>query len=181
MVNLEEIVYKHALINAVKHKGKASNGAVMGSVMATHAELRGEAKKIAQVAAKTVVKVNSMDLELQKTELDILGGMKEKKREEPKGLMDLPDVRGEVVLRFAPNPSGPLHIGHARAAVLNKEYVKRYGGKLILRVEDTDPRRVDPEAYNMMEEDLEWLGVDWQEKYVQSSRMEIYYEYAQNS
>ena len=46
MINLEEIVYKHALINAVKHKGKASNGAVMGSVMATHAELRGEAKKI---------------------------------------------------------------------------------------------------------------------------------------
>lgn len=178
MVNLEEIIYKHALINAVKHKGKASNGAVMGSVMATHAEFRGEAKKIAQIAAKTVVKVNLMDFEVQKTELDLLGGIKEKKREEPKGLIDLPDVRGEVVLRFAPNPSGPLHIGHARAAVLNKEYVKRYGGKLILRVEDTDPRRVDPEAYNMMEEDLKWLGVEWQEKYVQSSRMEIYYKYA---
>ena len=179
MSNLEEIVYKHALINAVKHKGKASNGAVMGSVMATHSELRSEAKKIAQVAAELVLKVNSMDLDLQKTELDKLGGMKEKKPVEVKGLVDLPDVDGEVVLRFAPNPSGPLHIGHARAAVLNKEYVKRYGGKLILRVEDTDPRRVDPLAYQMMEEDLKWLSVDWQEKYVQSSRMEIYYEYAQ--
>ena len=61
MSNLEEIVYKHALINAVKHKGKASNGAVMGSVMATHSELRSEAKKIAQVAAELVLKVNSMD------------------------------------------------------------------------------------------------------------------------
>ncbi len=179
MSNLEEIVYKHALINAVKHKGKASNGAIMGSVMATHAELRSEAKKIAQIASQIVTKVNSMDPELQKSELDKLGGMKEKKPVEEKGLVDLPDVKGEVVLRFAPNPSGPLHIGHARAAVLNKEYVKRYGGKLILRIEDTDPRRVDPNAYQMMEEDLKWLGVEWQEKYVQSSRIEIYYEYAE--
>jgi glutamyl-tRNA synthetase len=179
MSNLEEIVYKHALINAVKHKGKASNGAVMGSVMATHAELRGEAKKISQLAAQLVTKVNSMDPELQKSELDKLGGMKEKKPVEEKGLVDLPDVNGEVVLRFAPNPSGPLHIGHARAAVLNKEYVKRYGGKLILRVEDTDPRRVDPNAYQMMEDDLKWLDVEWAEKYIQSDRIEIYYEYAE--
>jgi len=179
MSNLEEIVYKHALINALKHKGKASNGAVMGSVMATHAELRSEAKKIAQVAAQIVLKVNSMDPDHQKSELDKLGGMKKKKPVEEKGLVDLPDVNGKVVLRFAPNPSGPLHIGHARAAVLNKEYVKRYGGKLILRIEDTDPRRVDPKAYNMMEEDLKWLSVEWQEKYVQSDRMEIYYEYAE--
>ena len=179
MSDLEEIVYKHALINAVKHKGKASNGAVMGSVMATHAELRSEAKKIGKLAAQLVIKVNSMDPELQKSELDKLGGMKEKKPVEEKGLVDLPDVNGKVVLRFAPNPSGPLHIGHARAAVLNKEYVKRYGGKLILRVEDTDPRRVDPEAYHMMEEDLRWLDVEWDEKYVQSERMEIYYEYAE--
>jgi glutamyl-tRNA synthetase len=179
MSNLEEIVYKHTLINAVKHKGKANNGAVMGSVMATHAELRSEAKKIAQVAAQIVLKVNSMDPDHQKSELDKLGGMKKKKPVEEKGLVDLPDVNGKVVLRFAPNPSGPLHIGHARAAVLNKEYVKRYGGKLILRIEDTDPRRVDPKAYNMMEEDLKWLSVEWQEKYVQSDRMEIYYEYAE--
>ena len=179
MSNLEEIVYKHALINAVKHKGKANNGAVMGSIMAANAELRGDAKKIAQIAAQLVSKVNSMDLELQKSELENLGGMEEKKEVEVKGLVDLPDVTGKVVLRFAPNPSGPLHIGHARAAVLNNEYVKRYGGKLILRVEDTDPRRVDPEAYQMMEEDLKWLQVEWHEKYVQSDRIEIYYDYAE--
>ncbi len=100
MSDLEEIVYKHALINAVKHKGKASNGAVMGSVMATHAELRSEAKKIAQIASQIVTKVNSMDPELQKSELDKLGGMKEKKPVEEKGLVDLPDVKGEVVLQF---------------------------------------------------------------------------------
>ena len=82
-----------------------------------------------------------------------------------------------VVMRFAPNPSGPLHIGHARAAVLNDELAKSYNGKLILRIEDTDPKRVDTEAYDLIEEDLEWLGVEWDEKVVQSDRLDIYADY----
>ena len=49
-------------------------------------------------------------------------------------------------MRFAPGPSGPLHVGHSRAAVLNDEYVRRYGGRYILRLEDTDPARVMLEA-----------------------------------
>ena len=178
--DLEEIVYKNALINAVKHKGKAHPGSVIGSIMSSHAELRSQAKEVGSAAGKIVAKVNAMDPELQKSELEKLGGLKEeKKKVEEKGLSDLPDVEGEVVLRFAPNPSGPLHIGHARAAVLNSEYVKRYGGKLILRIEDTDPRRVDPEAYQTIEEDLKWLGFNWDEKFIQSDRMEIYYKYAE--
>jgi glutamyl-tRNA synthetase len=177
--DLEEIVYKHALINAVKHGGKATNGAVMGSIMAGNAEYRSKAKDVAKVAAQILVKVNAMDPDHQKSELDKYGGLAEKKPVKEKGLTDLPNVNGEVVLRFAPNPSGPLHIGHARAAILNNEYIKRYGGKLILRIEDTDPRRVDPESYHMMEEDLKWLEVEWQEKYIQSSRIEIYYQYAE--
>jgi len=177
--DLEEIVYKHALINAVKHGGKATNGAVIGSIMAGNPEYRSKAKDVAKVAAQILLKVNAMDPDNQKSELDKYGGLAEKKPVKEKGLTDLPNVNGEVVLRFAPNPSGPLHIGHARAAILNNEYIKRYGGKLILRIEDTDPRRVDPESYHMMEEDLKWLGVEWQEKYIQSSRIEIYYQYAE--
>ena len=179
MNDLEEIVYKHALINAVKHGGKATNGAVIGSIMAGNPEYRSKAKDVAKVAAQILLKVNAMDPDNQKSELDKYGGLAEKKPVKEKGLTDLPNVNGEVVLRFAPNPSGPLHIGHARAAILNNEYIKRYGGKLILRIEDTDPRRVDPESYHMMEEDLKWLGVEWQEKYIQSSRIEIYYQYAE--
>ncbi len=108
-----------------------------------------------------------------------LGGfVEEKKPQKVKGLADLDGVDGQVVLRFAPNPSGPLHIGHARAAVLNHQYKKRYKGKLILRVEDTDPRRVDPAAYEMIGEDLDWMGVEPDEKIIQSDRLEIYYEQA---
>jgi glutamyl-tRNA synthetase len=80
-----------------------------------------------------------------------------------------------VVMRFAPNPSGPLHLGHARAAVLNDAYVKRYGGKYILRIEDTDPKRVDPEAYRMVVEDIEWLGLSIHEVVYQSDRFDLYY------
>jgi glutamyl-tRNA synthetase len=81
-------------------------------------------------------------------------------------------------MRFAPGPSGPLHIGHARAAVLNDEYCSRYKGKLILRLEDTDPARVLPDAYAMIEEDMAWMGCRVGEVVVQSTRFERYYEVA---
>ncbi len=81
-----------------------------------------------------------------------------------------------VVMRFAPNPSGPLHIGHARAAVLNDAYVRQYGGRYILRIEDTDPKRVDPEAYAMVQEDIAWLGLGITETVTQSERLHLYYD-----
>ena len=66
----------------------------------------------------------------------------------------------EVVLRFAPGPSGPLHLGHTRALALNNYYKKRYGGKLILRLEDTNPNAIDSDAYEMIESDLNWLNIE---------------------
>ncbi|MCC7551764.1 MAG: glutamate--tRNA ligase [Methanobacterium sp.] len=180
MQELEEIIKKQALINAAKHGGKAQPGAVIGMIMANHQEYRKQAKDVSRLAGQIVGQINGMSPEAQSEELEALGGfVEEKKVEKVKGLADLKDVDGEVVLRFAPNPSGPLHIGHARAAVLNQEYRKRYNGKLILRVEDTDPRRVDPEAYQMIPEDLKWMGVEWDEQIIQSDRMEIYYQHAE--
>jgi glutamyl-tRNA synthetase len=179
MQELEKLIKKQALINASKHGGQAQPGAVIGMIMGNHPEYRKQAKDMSKLAGKIVSQVNGMSTEAQKDQLDKLGGhVEEKKVEKVKGLADLPAVDGEVVLRFAPNPSGPLHIGHARAAVLNQEYRKRYGGKLILRVEDTDPRRVDPEAYQMIPEDLQWMNVKWDEQIIQSDRMEIYYQFA---
>ncbi len=91
-------------------------------------------------------------------------------------LPDLEKAENGVVMRFAPNPSGPLHIGHARAAALNDAYVKQYGGRYILRIEDTDPKRVDPDAYEMVVEDLKWLGLGITETVTQSDRLSIYYD-----
>lgn len=178
MDKLEEIIRKYTLINAAKHGGQAQPGAVIGMIMSKHPEYRKDAGQVSKTASQIVGTINNMPLDAQSKELEELGGYQEKKVEKVKGLVDLPQVEKDVVLRFAPNPSGPLHIGHARAAVLNQEYRKRYGGNLILRVEDTDPRRVDPSAYQMIPEDLAWMGVKWDEQIIQSDRMEIYYEHA---
>lgn len=178
---LEKLVYEYALKNAVKHKGRAQSKALVGAILGSHPEHRKDPEKIIKLSQKMVEKVNSLKLEQQKIELEKMGVQEPLKEKKPlkKGLADLPHVEGEVVLRFAPNPSGPLHIGHARAAILNQEYVDRYGGRLILRIEDTDPRRVDPDAYQMIPEDLKWLKVKPEEIYVQSDRINIYHQYAE--
>lgn len=181
MDELEEIVYKHALLNAVKHKGNANPGAVIGSIMAQEVELRSRAKEIGPISGKIVAKVNAMSLDEQNREMTNLGIVLEEKKPKTKeeGLPNLPGSTENIVMRFAPNPSGPLHIGHARAAVTNGEYVKKYDGKLILRIEDTDPKRVYPPAYEMIEEDLKWLGISPDEVIYQSDRFPIYYKYAE--
>ena len=179
MNDLEKIVFKYALLNAAKHKGSANPGAVIGSIMANEEELRSKAKEIGPLAGKIVAQVNALSAEEQASEMKKYGVEVEEKKPKAKevGLQELPGTHENIVLRFAPNPSGPLHIGHSRAAVPNAEYVKRHNGKLILRIEDTDPKRVFEPAYEMIPEDLAWLGINPDEIIYQSDRFEIYYDY----
>ena len=180
MDELEEIVFKHALLNAAKHKGSANPGAVMGSIMSNEPELRPRAKEIGPISGKIVAQVNALSPEEQKAKMEELGiAVEEKKKKKEEGLPKLPGSNKNVVMRFAPNPSGPLHIGHARAAVPNGEYVKKCGGKFILRIEDTDPKRIYEPAYQLIQDDLKWLGIEPDEVYYQSDRFEIYYQYAE--
>lgn len=84
-----------------------------------------------------------------------------------------------VRVRFAPSPTGYLHIGGARTALFNWLYARSKGGKFILRIEDTDVKRSTPEAVEAILESLKWLGLDWDEgPYFQSGRLEIYRRYA---
>ena len=179
MNDLEEIIFKHALLNAAKHKGSANPGAVIGSIMSQEPDLRKKAKEIGVMAGEIVAEVNKLSADEQKSEMEKYNlEIREKKQVKEVGLQDLPGSHENIVMRFAPNPSGPLHIGHARSAVPNGEYVKRHDGKLILRIEDTDPKRVYEPAYTMIPEDLEWLGIHPDEIIFQSGRFEIYYDYA---
>ena len=180
--SLENDIYILALQNAVKNKAVPRAGAVLGSVMGAHPELRSQAKEINALLPAILAKVEALspeDREAQLRELnpEAIEKMHEKK-ERIHELPALPDAEGGVVMRFAPNPSGPLHLGHARASVLNDYYVRKYGGKFYYRVEDTDPKRVDPEAYDMVSEDLKWLGIGITDVVYQSDRFEIYYEHA---
>jgi len=169
-----------ALQNAVKHGGVPQSGAVIGMVMGANPELRSRAKEVAGLAKEAIADVAALSPEERVTRLQSLAPeMYEAifaKHEHKKVLPDLEHAEQGVVMRFAPNPSGPLHIGHARAAALNDAYVKQYGGRYILRIEDTDPKRVDPEAYDMVVEDIRWMGLGITECVTQSSRLEIYYD-----
>ena len=93
-----------------------------------------------------------------------------------------------VRTRFAPSPTGYLHIGGARTALFNYLLAKRFGGRFILRIEDTDQTRNVAEADQRLLDDLRWLGLHWDEgpqvggehgPYYQSQRLERYNEHAQ--
>jgi glutamyl-tRNA synthetase len=92
---------------------------------------------------------------------------------------------GSVRCRFAPAPSGSLHVGNVRTGLFSWAYARHLGGSFVLRVEDTDASRVTEEAYQGVMDSLRWLGIDWDEgpdvggpfaPYRQSQRMDIYHE-----
>ncbi|NOZ12086.1 MAG: glutamate--tRNA ligase [Acidobacteria bacterium] len=93
-----------------------------------------------------------------------------------------------VRVRFAPSPTGHLHVGGARTALFNWLYARNRGGKFILRIEDTDQARSTLESEEMVKHDLKWLGMDWDEgpetggdfgPYRQSERMDFYKKHAE--
>jgi glutamyl-tRNA synthetase len=84
-----------------------------------------------------------------------------------------------VRVRFAPSPTGSLHLGSALTALLNRLFARRHGGTLLLRIDDTDTDRSRPELEQAIERDLHWLGIGWDEGPVrQSDRFERYREAA---
>ena len=83
-----------------------------------------------------------------------------------------------VRVRFAPSPTGFLHIGSARTALFNWMYAKAQGGQFILRIEDTDKIRSKPEYLEEILESMKWLGLTWDEFYKQSDRFDLYRQYA---
>lgn len=77
-------------------------------------------------------------------------------------------------VRFAPSPTGLLHVGNARQALINWLFARAQGGRYLLRIDDTDRERSTPEFAQAIEDDLRWLGLTWDEKAVQSERLERY-------
>ncbi len=93
----------------------------------------------------------------------------------------------EIVTRFAPSPTGYIHIGNVRSAIYPYLFARQNGGKMILRIEDTDRERYVEGATELIEDTLKWLGMEWNEgpivggehgPYFQSERLEIYHKWA---
>ena len=183
--------FRHlALQNAIEYEGKAAPGSVIGRLMGSRADLRPHGKVISPLIARAVSDANAMAASegldalraILETEAPHLLEKREKK-ERRTGLPELSNAeKGKVVLRFAPNPNGPMSFGHARGIVINGEYAKEWDGELILRFDDTDTvvKPPLPSAYQDIQEEAEWLlGYAPHRVVIASDQIPHYYEHAE--
>jgi glutamyl-tRNA synthetase len=186
MTGIDALIERYALANAFSHSGKAQAGSIIGKLIAEDPKYREQMKDLAPKIAKIVSEVNKMKIEEQEKKLlKVFPEFFEKKesKHEEKTLKELPNAeQGKVVLRLAPFPSGPLHIGNAKTYLLNALYAEKYAGKLLLVIDDTigsEEKQILKDAYDLIPEGFKWLGVKWDGPITyKSDRLEIYYKYA---
>ncbi len=174
-----ELILKYALQNAVKYNGKANQGAVIGKVLQENPDLKKDIAELAKSVSQVINDISKIPVAEQKAKLMKLAPeLLEEKKEQKKEMLELKDVKGKVVMRFEPSPSGPLHIGHAYVLSLNSEYCRKYKGEMILRIGDTNPENIYKPSYKLIEENAKWITKNNISKvFVQSERLEIYYRY----
>jgi len=177
---LKKEIRKMALQNAFEHGGETRDKIILGKILGTKPEFRTKVKEISEDISKIVSSVNQLSLEDQKKEIDenfpeLL--IPKEKIVEREGLPELKDaIQGKVITRFPPEPNGYPHIGHAKAAIINSEYAKMYGGKFILRMDDTNPEAERMEYHAAIKVGLEWLGIEFDIVKSTSDDMELFYE-----
>jgi glutamyl-tRNA synthetase len=183
--NLDDLIRKSAVLNAIRHEGKAEPGAVLGNLLGENPELKSKAKDLMASVRRIIKEVNSIPLDKLSQEASEKWpeSLVKEKRVEERKLPPLPNVEKyqTIVTRVAPNPNFVLQLGNARAAVLSHDYARMYHGKFVVRFEDTDPRlkKAELQYYDIIREDLKWLGCEWDEEYIESDRLLNYYEVAE--
>ena len=173
-------IRKFSLQNAFEHGGQTRDKIILGKILGTKPEFRTQVSEISKVISEIVSSVNQLSIEEQKNEInqkfpELLAP--KKKIEEREGFPELDGAeQGKVITRFPPEPNGYPHIGHAKAAIINSEYAKMYGGKFILRMDDTNPEAERMEYHAAIKVGLEWLGINFDTIKNTSDDMEIFYE-----
>jgi len=178
---LKRMIRGIALLNASEHDGKTRNDSIISKVIGTKPELRSRIKDVIPLISQTVIDVNKLTVEIQRKELESKYAelLIVKPKQERIGLPPLEDAeQGKVITRFPPEPNGYPHIGHAKASIIDEEYAKMYGGKLILRFDDTNPEKERLEYYAAIKVGLDWLGVKYDLIKNTSDDMEIIYKKA---
>ncbi|MFA5559676.1 MAG: glutamate--tRNA ligase family protein, partial [Methanofastidiosum sp.] len=181
--DLHKLALKYALINALQYGGTPNSKAVTGKIMAELPEVRKQAKDVilaVEDAINQISKMSNKDIENKLKEVyPEHFSEKPKEKEAPKVLPPLEGaVMGEVVTRLPPEPNGYPHIGHGMSFYFNYYYAKKYDGKVILRFDDTNPKKEKLEYYDAIKQDLKWLKITWNEERNMSDDMQLYYKYA---
>jgi len=177
---LKKEIRKMALQNAFEHGGETRDKIILGKILGTKPEFRNKVKEISGDISEIVSTVNLLSLGEQEIEIkenfpEVL--IPKEKIKEREGLPELKDAeQGKVITRFPPEPNGYPHIGHAKAAIINSEYAKMYGGKFILRMDDTNPEAERMEYHAAIKVGLEWLGIEFNTVKSTSDDMELFYE-----
>ncbi len=172
----------YALQNAVQFNGKANLKAVVGKVIAVLQKNGFSVKEIIPIVNSVIEEVNKIPYDKQVSELEKLAPelLKKEKKERDFSLPELPNAeKGKVVTRFPPEPNGYLHIGHAKAAIIDYEYARMYDGKFILRFDDTNPENAQLDFYEAQKQDLKWLDLEWDEEYNTSDNIDKHYKLAE--
>ena len=184
----DTMLWHMAIQNAIEYSGKAAPGSVIGRLMSIRQDLRQYGKVLSPLIAQKVAQANKLASDegldyLREILVNEAPELLEEREKQVKreGLPELPNaVKGKVVLRFAPNPNGPLSFGHARGIIINGEYAREYDGELILRFDDTDTTVKPPlvEAYDIIQQESEWLlGFKPHRVVIASDRIEEYYRH----
>lgn len=178
---MDKDIEKFALQNAVKFNGKANPGAVLGQLFAEDPSLKQQVKELSKKVQAIIKEVNALSIEEQKKRLQKIAPqlLEEKKEKKKRELPDLAHVHGTVVTRIPPEPSKYLHLGHAMSFLINYMYAKKYSGKCVLRLDDTNPEKAKKEYYDSLHEDLLWLRIAPDKTIIASQEMETFYKYAE--
>jgi glutamyl-tRNA synthetase len=175
---MKDSILKHALVNAVEHGGKAEVQAVLKKMIAEDPNIRNKIKDVIKEISKVINEVNKMSPAEQQKKIEELGIRIEKKKiEEKYDIFELPGAKdGKVITAFPPEPSKYPHLGHAKAALINFLYAKKYKGKFILRFEDSNPELAKKEFYKIILDGMKWLGIKWDKLDYLSNHLPDYYK-----
>jgi len=179
-------IRKFSLQNALEYDGAGEMKSVLGRMFGAHPNLKKHARDLVGLIQNAVDDANKLANEQGLEHVRILleeeapEALEKRVKERREGLRPLDGEPTGVVLRFAPNPNGPMSLGHSRGVVINSEFARMHEGEVILRFDDTDTKRKPPsiKAYDTIAKEFEWITGRAPDRIVTASeRMPLYLEH----